>query len=199
MNKGLAILLMLMVFMSSGCGVFDMVMDASYQATKTWGKENFPLLKTELGEFALNEVSKAKDELKAYTREKTEALGKTIETKVEARTGVPAPDAARADSLSGFIVEMKRWRADMVMENDRRREENERREKNNEPPGPKPLTWYEQMFWTAVAGTGVLAGRAAQKRDVDKRIGGYIRNVFGPNPGNGNGNGGGAADAGTKK
>lgn len=193
------ILLLAVLLGAPGCGVFDMVLDASYQSGKRVLKENLPILKADLFKEAEKLADESLEKAKAYAREKTIEVSKNFETKLEARTGVPAPDPNRAETIADYFAEMKRWRADMQVENDRRRVENERRERDGKEPGPKPMTWYEQMFWTAVAGTTLLAGRSAQKRDVDKRIGGYIRNVFGPNPGNGNGNGDGTGKTGDKK
>ena len=79
------------------------------------------------------------------------------------------------------MADIKRWWADTQVENERRRLENERREKKGEEPGPKPLKWYEMVFYSVLGGGGVLGAAAAnsrrEKNSTDRRITGYLRNI----------------------
>lgn len=177
----LSVLLLALVLGAGGCSMFDMMLDAGYQSVKKWGKEALPILKSDL----FKEVEKLADDTlekaKAYAREKTEAAGKLLEAKVEARSGVPAPTLKPGEGVTEAIAEMKRWWSDTQLENERRRLENERRKKEGEPPGPKPLRWYEMVFYSLLGGGSIVGAAAAnsrrEKNSTDRRITGYLRNI----------------------
>ena len=175
------VLILAMMALCSGCSVFDMMLDAGYQSVKKWGKEALPILKSDLFEEVEKLADDTLDKAKAYAREKTEAAGKLLEAKVEARSGVPAPSIKEGEGVTEAIAEMKRWWADTQLENERRRLENERREREGEEPGPKPLAWYEMVLYSVLGGGGIVGAYAAnsrrEKNSIDRRVTGYLRNI----------------------
>jgi len=165
----LGILLAALVLGTGGCGLFDMMLDAGYESVKKWGKEALPVLKSDLFKEVEALADDTLEKAKAYAREKTASTAELILTKVEVATGVPAPTADPDRSWREEFGAFKKWWADVQLENQRRREE-------NDPDNP-PMPWYQQFLIGAGGAVGVIGARWASKRDQDRRIGGYLRNL----------------------
>ena len=180
-GTALILLLALLGLSFGGCAVFDMMLDAGYQSGKKLFKEQFPILKNELFKGMEDFGDETVEKIKAFTKEKTKDLADSLSAKVEARSGVPAPALKEGGGVQDAIADMKRWWADTQVENERRRLENEWRKREGEPPGPKPLRWYEMVFYSIVGGGGLLGTAAVKNRltkdSTDRRITGYLRNI----------------------